>query len=326
MSCQELFTKKYTSRPSPNMKAQDCKNQSKKGNDGRMYTSKPDSNDVYRWVLATSTQKKSSSKTKSSTKTKSSQKRKSSTKTKSKPPHKSSSKTKTSNNTEKQTKKYSFSIRLTEDDDGQIDEQQALDDYDVKVHSHIHDVNQSVIEGVVAAKSLSRIHAWFNECYDLAEKPVVKEIIKISKLKPKKKKIEKGKLEDLDDLRIYYKSTLIVEVLLQKADEDTGTPVIDKKVMKQAYEKYFLPTAKMYETHLKNVKNLDVKLDAKSNQIIASYEWSTKIKWGEFDSLKHDFLEPDDDGNYPIAYHNNKNQKFTGLLSTKQIEYTKTKI
>jgi len=49
--CVRQTLKKYTARPSPPYPAQECPYQKKKGNDGRMYLSKPnDINGVFRWV------------------------------------------------------------------------------------------------------------------------------------------------------------------------------------------------------------------------------------------------------------------------------------
>ena len=49
MSCATQISKKYAQRPSPPIKANDCKGKTKKGNDGSMYVSKPNVNGVYRW-------------------------------------------------------------------------------------------------------------------------------------------------------------------------------------------------------------------------------------------------------------------------------------
>jgi hypothetical protein len=49
-SCIEQKTKKYKSRGSPPYSAMDCKDSSKKGNDGATYISKPDKRGIYRWV------------------------------------------------------------------------------------------------------------------------------------------------------------------------------------------------------------------------------------------------------------------------------------
>jgi len=50
--CVRQTLKKYTSRGSPPYPAQECPNKRKKGNDGRMYVSKPnDTNGIFRWVI-----------------------------------------------------------------------------------------------------------------------------------------------------------------------------------------------------------------------------------------------------------------------------------
>lgn len=48
--CKKSSQKKYRSRPGPPYPAQNCKNKSKKGNDGNKYKSKPNKNGIYRWV------------------------------------------------------------------------------------------------------------------------------------------------------------------------------------------------------------------------------------------------------------------------------------
>jgi hypothetical protein len=51
--CVRQTLKKYTSRSSPPYPAQECPYKKKKGNDGRMYVSKPnDTNGIFRWVIA----------------------------------------------------------------------------------------------------------------------------------------------------------------------------------------------------------------------------------------------------------------------------------
>ena len=50
MSCKEQTSKTYTSRPSPSIKAKDCPNQTREGNDGTSYISTPNKNGVFRWV------------------------------------------------------------------------------------------------------------------------------------------------------------------------------------------------------------------------------------------------------------------------------------
>ena len=49
--CQKTSLKKYEKRPSPPYPANDCKNEKKKGNDGNLYQSKPDKNNVYKWII-----------------------------------------------------------------------------------------------------------------------------------------------------------------------------------------------------------------------------------------------------------------------------------
>jgi hypothetical protein len=51
MSCVRLTTKKYLTRNSPPYHANDCKNKIIKGNDGKLYISSPDKNNVYKWIL-----------------------------------------------------------------------------------------------------------------------------------------------------------------------------------------------------------------------------------------------------------------------------------
>lgn len=48
MKCLELFTHKYTSRPGPPYSAKSCPGEKKKGNDGKMYISKPVGS-THRW-------------------------------------------------------------------------------------------------------------------------------------------------------------------------------------------------------------------------------------------------------------------------------------
>lgn len=49
MPCQKRFTKYYTTRNSPPYPAKECKNLTRKGNDGTFYVSRPNKNNVYRW-------------------------------------------------------------------------------------------------------------------------------------------------------------------------------------------------------------------------------------------------------------------------------------
>jgi len=48
--CKKMTTKKYTTRNSPPYPANKCLREIKKGNDGNMYISKRNVNNVYRWV------------------------------------------------------------------------------------------------------------------------------------------------------------------------------------------------------------------------------------------------------------------------------------
>lgn len=50
--------KKYTSRPSPPFAANDCKNKTKKGNNGNFFKSVADKNGVYKWVAVVKKNKK----------------------------------------------------------------------------------------------------------------------------------------------------------------------------------------------------------------------------------------------------------------------------
>jgi hypothetical protein len=74
--CVKDNTKKYKTRPSPPFPANKCKGKTKKGNNGKMFKSKPDVNGVHKWVAvvsasasATKTKKTKTKKTKK-TKTK----------------------------------------------------------------------------------------------------------------------------------------------------------------------------------------------------------------------------------------------------------------
>jgi hypothetical protein len=69
--CVKDNTKKYKSRPSPPFPANKCKGKTKKGNNGKMFKSKPDVNGVHKWVAvvsasasATKTKKTKAKKTK----------------------------------------------------------------------------------------------------------------------------------------------------------------------------------------------------------------------------------------------------------------------
>ena len=52
MPCKKRTTEKYKKRPSPPYPSNDpgCRDKRRKGNDGTMYDSTPDSRGVYRWV------------------------------------------------------------------------------------------------------------------------------------------------------------------------------------------------------------------------------------------------------------------------------------
>lgn len=50
--------KKYTSRPSPPFSANDCKNKTKKGNNGKFFKSVADKNGVYKWIAVVKKSKK----------------------------------------------------------------------------------------------------------------------------------------------------------------------------------------------------------------------------------------------------------------------------
>ena len=53
MSCVRLTIKKYTTRPSPPYHASDCKGETIRGNDNKLYKSVPDKRGVYTWKLET---------------------------------------------------------------------------------------------------------------------------------------------------------------------------------------------------------------------------------------------------------------------------------
>ena len=61
MPCSKQSSKMYTARPSPSRRSKDCKGQRRRGNDGRMWVSKKDSNGVYRWQRAATSPRKSKS-------------------------------------------------------------------------------------------------------------------------------------------------------------------------------------------------------------------------------------------------------------------------
>jgi len=79
--CVKDNTKKYKTRPSPPFPANKCKGKTKKGNNGKMFKSKPDVNGVHKWVAvvsasasATKTKKTKTKKTKTKTKRRKSKK------------------------------------------------------------------------------------------------------------------------------------------------------------------------------------------------------------------------------------------------------------
>jgi hypothetical protein len=72
--CVKDNTKKYKTRPSPPFPANKCKGKTKKGNNGKMFKSKPDVNGVHKWVavvsVSASATKTKKTKTKKTKKTK----------------------------------------------------------------------------------------------------------------------------------------------------------------------------------------------------------------------------------------------------------------
>lgn len=62
MSCVKQTSKKYTERPSPPFPANECRDMTKRGNDGSMYESVAASNGVYRWVKKVRASRKSPAK------------------------------------------------------------------------------------------------------------------------------------------------------------------------------------------------------------------------------------------------------------------------
>ena len=63
--CIKQDSKKYKTRTSQPFPANKCKGKTKKGNNGKMFKSRPDANGVHKWVSVVST-----SKTKTKKKTK----------------------------------------------------------------------------------------------------------------------------------------------------------------------------------------------------------------------------------------------------------------
>lgn len=62
--CVKDNTQKYKTRPSPPFPANKCKGKTKKGNNGKMFKSKPDVNGVHKWVAVVSASKATATKTK----------------------------------------------------------------------------------------------------------------------------------------------------------------------------------------------------------------------------------------------------------------------
>lgn len=62
--CVKDDTKKYKTRSSPPFPANKCKGKTKKGNNGKMFKSKPDVNGVHKWVAVVSASNTKSTKTK----------------------------------------------------------------------------------------------------------------------------------------------------------------------------------------------------------------------------------------------------------------------
>ena len=60
--CKKMQTKKYMNRASPPYSANKCKGKLKPGNDGIMYESVPDKNNVHKWVKAVRKSRKTSRK------------------------------------------------------------------------------------------------------------------------------------------------------------------------------------------------------------------------------------------------------------------------
>jgi hypothetical protein len=66
--CDTQHSKKYTSRPSPPMPANECKGMSSLGNDGNWWTTWPDKNGVWHWKPAATVKKLAKSQAASRTK------------------------------------------------------------------------------------------------------------------------------------------------------------------------------------------------------------------------------------------------------------------
>ena len=50
MSCVEVKTKKYQARNSPPYHANECKGETKRGNDGKQWKSMPNKKMIYKWI------------------------------------------------------------------------------------------------------------------------------------------------------------------------------------------------------------------------------------------------------------------------------------
>jgi hypothetical protein len=55
--CTKQTQKKYTTRSSPPFPANECKNKTKKGNNGKFFKSAVDKNGVYKWIALKITNK-----------------------------------------------------------------------------------------------------------------------------------------------------------------------------------------------------------------------------------------------------------------------------
>lgn len=82
--CVKDDTKKYKTRPSPPFPANKCKGKTKKGNNGKMFKSKPDVNGVHKWVAVVSASSTKATKTKAKKATKTKAKKTTTKKTKTK--------------------------------------------------------------------------------------------------------------------------------------------------------------------------------------------------------------------------------------------------
>jgi hypothetical protein len=67
-TCIKQDSKKYKTRTSPPFPANKCKGKTKKGNNGKMFKSRPDANGVHKWVAVVSTSKNKTKKKTKSTK------------------------------------------------------------------------------------------------------------------------------------------------------------------------------------------------------------------------------------------------------------------